>query len=239
MKLSLCIPTMDRWDFLKVNLPKYLENPYIDEIVICDENGNDVKRICEIFDNSKIRTFVNDRCLGAFFNKRKVVSLAKNPIICLMDSDNYAPLTYFHAFFKYLETNPWEDNIVYMPAKTIPQKNHSGFNYYHFAFLDITAKDAYRIVKEDQPFMNGGNFIVSKSLYEKAALLPEEERLGNECKALDVLLQNYLFFKRCPNTIMRVVPSMEYEHIVHSGSYYKLTEGTIDSQKIISLFSRL
>ena len=239
MKLSLCIPTMDRWDFLKVNLPKYFENPYIDEIVICDENGNDVKRICEIFDNSKIRTFVNDRCLGAFFNKRKVVSLAKNPIICLMDSDNYAPLTYFQAFFKYLETNPWEDHIIYMPAKTIPQTNHPGFNYYRFACLDITAKNAYRTVKDYEAFMNGGNFIVSKTLYEKAALLPEEERLGNECKALDVLLQNYLFFKRCPNTIMRVVPLMEYEHIVHPGSYYKLTEGTIDSQKIISLFSRL
>ena len=31
---------MDRWNFLKVSLPKYLENPYIDEIVISDENGN-------------------------------------------------------------------------------------------------------------------------------------------------------------------------------------------------------
>jgi len=27
----------------------------------------------------------------------------------------------------------------------------------------------------------------------------------------------------CQNTIMRVIPYMEYEHVVHSGSYYLLT----------------
>jgi hypothetical protein len=54
-KLSLCIPTKNRWNFLKVNIPKYLENPYINEIVICDENGEDAKMIQETFkDNEKI-----------------------------------------------------------------------------------------------------------------------------------------------------------------------------------------
>jgi hypothetical protein len=50
MSLSLCIPTIDRWDFLSVNLPKYLANPYINEIIITDENGNDAKKIKETFD---------------------------------------------------------------------------------------------------------------------------------------------------------------------------------------------
>lgn len=42
---SLCIPTMNRFDsYLKNNLEKYLQNNLIDEIVISDENGNDIKK---------------------------------------------------------------------------------------------------------------------------------------------------------------------------------------------------
>ena len=45
-KFSLCIPTMDRYDkFLSINLPKYINNLFIDEIIISDENGNDIKKI--------------------------------------------------------------------------------------------------------------------------------------------------------------------------------------------------
>ena len=42
---SLCIPTMDRFDFLKSYLPKYINNNLVREIIICDENGNDYKKI--------------------------------------------------------------------------------------------------------------------------------------------------------------------------------------------------
>ena len=50
VNISLCIPTMNRYDsFLKNNLTKYLQMDLIDEIVICDENGEDVKKIQEIF----------------------------------------------------------------------------------------------------------------------------------------------------------------------------------------------
>ena len=41
---SLCIATMDRYDtFLSKNLPKYLANDLISEIIITDENGNDAE----------------------------------------------------------------------------------------------------------------------------------------------------------------------------------------------------
>ena len=65
---SLCIPTMDRYDsFLIANLPKYLSNKRINEIVISDENGNDVKKIQKDFPNSnKLKLFVNTERLGHF-----------------------------------------------------------------------------------------------------------------------------------------------------------------------------
>ena len=41
---------MNRYDdFLSIYLPKYLSNPYIDEILINDENGNDYSKIKKIF----------------------------------------------------------------------------------------------------------------------------------------------------------------------------------------------
>jgi hypothetical protein len=78
LPISLCIPTMNRWGFLKNNIPKYLENPYINEIVICDETGEDAALILTHFINPKIKVFTNEQRLGGYLNKNKVVSLATN-----------------------------------------------------------------------------------------------------------------------------------------------------------------
>ena len=56
---TLCITTLDRFKtFLKKNIPKYLENELISEIIISDENGNDIKLIQEHFPNvPKLKLF--------------------------------------------------------------------------------------------------------------------------------------------------------------------------------------
>jgi hypothetical protein len=46
---------------LKNNLPLYLENPYINEIIICDETGEDVEKITETFTDPKIKLYVNEK----------------------------------------------------------------------------------------------------------------------------------------------------------------------------------
>jgi hypothetical protein len=60
--------------------------------VITDENGNDARKIQENFSDSKIRLYTNENQLGAFQNKYRAVSLASKDMVCLMDSDNFAPL---------------------------------------------------------------------------------------------------------------------------------------------------
>jgi len=83
---SLCIPTIDRFEsFLNKNIPKYLENELIDEIIISDENGNDVNLLKEHYpDNSKLKLFKNDKILGPFLNKIKACSYAKNEWILII-----------------------------------------------------------------------------------------------------------------------------------------------------------
>lgn len=235
--ISLCIPTKNRWNFLKINIPKYLENPFIDEIVICDENGEDTKMIQETYkDNDKIKVYINDQILGAFLNKRKVVSLAKNDFVCLMDSDNFAPLSYFEAWNTYVQTNGLKENNVYCPSRTIPQVNHQGFDYRPFI-------GSYNFVESKKNFsnvmfncmLNTGNYIFSKKLYMESDPNESQQELVSSCKALDVLYQNYLLFTK-GNAIFSVVHNMEYHHIVHDGSYYMETCNQINTQKFYNLF---
>jgi hypothetical protein len=235
-KLSLCIPTKNRWNFLKINLPKYLENPYIDEIIICDENGDDAKLIQEIYkDNEKIRIFINDKILGAFLNKNKVVELAKNEFVCLMDSDNFAPLSYFEAWNIYTKENGLKENFIYCPSRTIPQPNHQGFDYrkfigsYNFEDCKKNFHDIIFIT-----LLNTGNYIFNKKFYLSSLTDESEKDLEKSCKAFDVLYKNYLLLKK--SGILIIVSNMEYDHIVHDGSYYTETCNQIDSNKFYNLF---
>jgi hypothetical protein len=237
VKVSLCIPTKNRWNFLKLNLPNYLENPYIDEIVICDETGEDAKIIQEEYkDNEKIKVYVNEQVLGAFLNKRKVVSLAKNDFVCLMDSDNFSPLSYFEAWDNYTKEHGLNEKIVYCPSRTIPQSNHQGFDYR--AFIGIYNFEECKRKFPDIIFncmLNTGNYIFSKKLYMESEHDESHQELVSSCKALDVLFQNYLLFTK-GNAVFCIVPDMEYNHIVHDGSYYMETHREINTQKFYNLF---
>lgn len=75
---TLCIPTMDRFDdFLSKYLIDYLDNEYISEIIITDENGNDIEKIKHAFpDNQKLVLIKNNERLGPFLNKIKACSYA-------------------------------------------------------------------------------------------------------------------------------------------------------------------
>jgi hypothetical protein len=212
---------MDRWDFLKVNLPQYLENPYIAEIVITDENGHDASKIRDTFKDPKIRLYVNESCLGPFLNKRKVVSLATNPFVCLMDSDNFAPLSYFEAWEKFLKGRPPSESVIYSPFRTIPQSNHEGFDYSKMKGVYIT-KENYKYywknIRITSILYNTGNYILSKKILLTTDTDPEVKYLEMQ-KGPDVMFQNYSMWKN-NNMIMVVVPDMDYHHIVHRDSYY-------------------
>ena len=82
---SLCIPTMNRYDdFLAKNLPNYIKNEYINEIIITDEDGNDIDKIMSTFpNNEKLNLIKNETKLGPFLNKHKACSFAKNEWIVL------------------------------------------------------------------------------------------------------------------------------------------------------------
>ena len=114
VKISLCIPTKNRYDnFLNKYLDSYLEylkQGHIDEIIISDETGEDYNKIYKKYGdyinlNTNFRIYKNDTVLGVFKNKLKVCSYAYNEYIALIDSDNFADITYFKTIQKYILKN--------------------------------------------------------------------------------------------------------------------------------------
>jgi len=236
IKLSLCIPTFNRWQFLEKTLPEYLSNNFIDEIVISDETGSDIEKIRSKFLDAKLKLFSNSNILGAFLNKRKAVSHATNQWVCLIDSDNFAPQTYFEAWYKFIKENPFESSIIYAPSFTNPQKNHPGFDYRHLINDTFTLETTWNLFgkRHVETMLNTGNYIINKDFFLTADGATKFSDYVEKCLAVDVLFKNYLMLRL--GARIQLVPNMSYDHIVHDGSYYMQTHKTICVQDFNKLY---
>lgn len=223
---TLCIPTMDRFDnFLSKNLPKYLTNELISEIIITDENGNDVNKIKNTFSNDKLKLFINEQRLGPFSNKISACSKASNEWIVLIDSDNFADNNYFLVAKKYIDDNIREEkNIILAPSFAKPNFNYShlaGFIYKKGNFHNNKNLESSLINTSYSPsttLMNTGNYIINKYLIDNLNLSNETENIKMS-SACDVIYFNTLLFEQL-DLNLHVVTNLEYEHVVHNGSVY-------------------
>lgn len=228
MMFSLCIPTMDRYDkFISVYLPKYLENSYIDEIIITDENGNDVEKIQRDFqNNNKLVLVKNEKRLGTLCNKLKACSFAKNEWIALIDSDNFADNDYFETACDYISKNIPKDqhNVILSPCFAEPSFNYSylaGLIYKKGTFKSNLEFEYYsphrRHDNISEIMMNTGNYVINKYLIDNVDLTNEIHKEMIHAPK-EVLFLNILLFEQL-DLEFHVVPNMKYLHVVHDGSY--------------------
>lgn len=225
MKLSLCIPTFRRFDpFLKQNLVHYLNNSHIHEIVICDEDGHDIDLIRQEFsshpDFSKIMFVRNDTRLYAYRNKEKVVAHATTDWICLADSDNFIPDSYFDAWHEYVSKHGLDDRKIYMPIQTfVGESDEIGFDFGSFEGIEYKKSNiAEYDIESMGGLFNTGNYIFHKSNYCTDSHETKCQTLVNEVYAVDVILKNALMMLN--GTSFSVVPNMRYKHVVHHGSFF-------------------
>jgi len=216
---SLCIPTIDRFDnFLNRYLEKYIDNEYINEIIITDENGNDIEKIKNIYgENEKLVLIRNEYKLGPFLNKLKACKQAKNEWIALIDSDNFADKNYFLIAKDYLENNIREEkNIILAPCFAKPNFNYSQFSglIYKKGFFENNR----HIQRSSSVLMNTGNYIINKYLINNLNIENEINNIS-QSSSCDVIYFNTLLFEQL-DLNLHVIPGLEYEHVVHNGSIY-------------------
>lgn len=230
--ISLCIPTMNRFDkFISrycIEYVKFLDEGLIDEIVICDENGNDYEKIItnEIFQryikDNKLRLYKNDEVIGVFLNKLKVCSLARHDYIALIDSDNFCDKTYFKTAIKYIKDNELfniNDNFILSPSFAKPN-----FNFKNFENEIITKHNIKKYLKGNQfgVLINTGNYILTKNTIDNIKFSKNRNVL-DKISACDVMFFNLLAFKQFDRFSFHVVKDLEYDHSVHDDSEYLKT----------------
>jgi hypothetical protein len=230
INISLCIPTMNRFDtFLEKYLKTYFEflkSGIISEIIICDENGYDYEKIMNIYgeyinNNDNFKLYKNDVILGVFKNKLKVASLASSEYIALIDSDNFCDKDYFLTVKKYIITNQnsFSESVILSPSFAKPN-----FNFKNVENMIITKQNIANIVANHYYdyfiLLNTGNFVISKNIIINMTY--DESMLFNTT-ACDVLYFNLLAFQQFNDCQIHVVKDLEYTHVVHDGSIYMNT----------------
>jgi hypothetical protein len=211
--LSIAIPTMRRWSFLKSMLPIFLERPEVSEVILCDETGEDAEEARRLYGtNPKLRVYVNETRLGIYENKCKVLGLATG-WVALLDSDNVFPEEWFEvvkeldysdtkkiygsADFKTLDT---ETNKIRTPCIQFSGTvlNKSSWNYF---------------LHNDKCFylLNDGNWILHRSAVE---LLPKIK--SESLHASDAIFILYVLMVN--DYTIEYPAGLEYIHMTHPGS---------------------
>jgi len=230
MSLTVAIPTMERWSFLKRQVPIFLEDPNVSYVVISDENGHDVRVFCELdLDRDpKLRLYENEKVLGVYGNKRECFLKAPSDWVAVLDSDNKFEPTFFTEFLKAKERDgPLAEKTIYCAANIENLNLDNGLSNYktkHFAGMKISRENWNDVLKMPSWnfLLNDGNCIWPRNVIKHFPEIPEEQIVGTDS----------IFFMRQAiqaGYTLSVEPMMHYVHVVHEGSHW-LQNATVSSR---------
>jgi len=204
--LSLCITNYNRCDMLLESFSEVLKDERVSEIVISDDCSkqsiyNKVKSYT--VKNKKIKLFRNENNVGMAKNKMLSVKRAENDYAIVFDSDNKISSVYIDGLYRV----KWRPKVILAPSFAKPE-----FDYRQFSGDLINAQNIKHYMGEPmfQCFLNTCNYFVNRDEYLQTFVYDQS------IKASDTIHFNYLWLKR--GGCFQVVPQMEYEHRVHSGS---------------------
>lgn len=231
--LTIAIPTMNRWIFLKDTLPIYLARPEVREVIVCDETGEDVKAITasSFGKNPKLRLITNEKRLGIYQNKRKAISLAgagADTWVALLDSDNIFNDDWFEMIAELDYTNPLK---LYATADFKELNIQTGQVRYpaeRFSGRTVTKSSWNSLIMEPSAnfIINDGNWILHSTAIKH---LPEDVK-SSDLQASDaIFMLRRLILNGYSITYVR---DLEYIHTVHPGSSWLQTEE--ESMKIMN-----
>jgi len=212
---------MDRWTFLKDQIPKYLNDPNISYVVISDENGKDINVICEmeIDSHPKLRLYQNDSVLGVYGNKRQCFLKAPSEWVAVLDSDNQFEPEFFKEFLKAKERDGHLSKKTIYCAGDIRRLDlatgDSEDRTKQFSGMKISRENWNSVLQMRgwNFLLNDGNCIWPRDVVKHFPDIPEDQIVGTDS----------IFFMRQAiqaGYTLSVEPSMHYIHTVHDGSHW-------------------
>lgn len=204
--LSLCIATSESWTSLQENIRKYLDNPFIQEIIITDDTGSDAAHIMETFpDQPKLSVHVNDRPLLAFKNKEAAVAHATNPWVCLVEPTSDVPLAFFEAWFIYLSkvNSEFVNNrrVIFTPEKWL-ETDTDNRNLLNVVIDKTNVAMLMDLSPAITALLSNGHHIFQKTVYLEAI----SEKLYFD--DADVFCKNLFLLEKGAKYV--IVPNMHY-----------------------------
>lgn len=213
--ISLCITTYNRTDLLYESFRQVLNDDRISEIVIVDDcSTEDVWQTIfwQYNEVPKIKLFRNEKNLDCYRNKREAVSKASNEWVIIWDSDNVMTKEYLDCLLhrSHVVLECFRHDIIAQPCFAKPN-----FDFSKYAGQIISHKEVAGLMQDGtfQTMLNAMNYFVNRDEYLRVwdgSIDPVTS---------DSIYQNYNWLK-AGNSIY-VVPGLEYEHRVHSGSHYQ------------------
>lgn len=234
--ITIAIPTMRRWSFLKDSIPLYLARPEVAEVIVCDETGEDYDSLTATFETfetfgklnttKKLRLYKNENRLGIYENKMKCLSLATSDFVALLDSDNIFGDDWFESLHE-LDFSNKKRIFASADFKSLNIKtgliNHE---CKEFSGLILDKENWNNTLTQPKWnfLLNDGNWIVPRSVIN---CLPKVK--SSQLQAADAIFMARCFVKN--GYSIYYVPGLEYTHIVHPGSSWIQTD--VESSRIL------
>lgn len=221
MKFSLAITHYNRYDMLLRSFEQVVDDPRISEVIISDDTSTDNSwdRLRETFGNNpKIYLHRNQTNIGMSLNKAKAVSSCIKGRVILLDSDNIIDASYLDAAEAVLKV-PYDNTVIFCPEFARPNFD---YRFWSGRTIDISNIKTFLENPMGECQLNTCNYIVDRDRYLK---IYQYDPL---IKETDTAHFAHLWLKSGGS--FYIVPDMQYEHTVHSGSGW-LQNATYNTQK--------
>jgi glycosyltransferase involved in cell wall biosynthesis len=209
--LSLAVTTYNRFDLTIQSFNKVINDSRISDILILDDasTDNSYEKLRKHFENiKKVKVTRQAHNRGMSKNKRDAISLVEGPWVLILDSDNVISSDYLDALEEqwFMAGGAPNRHRIYAPDFAKPD-----FDYRKYSGQQFGGNKPVPIHENAfNCLMNTCNFVVNQSEYLKVY------KPNDDMKATDTVWFNYLWL--LAGNSFFVVPGMEYEHRMHSGS---------------------
>ena len=208
-KISLCIPTWNRYEMLFESFANVINDERISEIVIVDDASDmDIYELVKQRSalNPKITLYRNLTNQDCYTNKMIAASYAENDFIILFDSDNILDTTYIDRLYDFED---WDEGTIYAPSFAKPTFDYTAFNG-----LIVTKENVADYMNEPMftTCLNTANYFVNKKNY----LSIWDGNIDPVTADSIFMAMNWL---KAGNKI-HIVEDLHYEHRVHPLSHY-------------------